>query len=206
MKTKSLGLIACVTLLGASPAAATTYSISNISDLFTGSITTDGKTGLLSSADILSWNLTIAANSQNQPNCASYGSCNFSYVLNPSDSQVVLQGNDLFATKTGALLFNYNDTTSGTGRFVFAGNNGGNGATIAFLSAGWLGLSTGYLQVSVNDPLIYAYGPESGNQAIAATPLPAALPLFATGLGGMGLLGWWRKRNKRTNAAPFAAT
>jgi hypothetical protein len=28
----------------------------------------------------------------------------------------------------------------------------------------------------------------------SATPLPAALPLFATGLGGLGLLGWRRKR------------
>jgi hypothetical protein len=28
----------------------------------------------------------------------------------------------------------------------------------------------------------------------ASTPLPAALPLFATGLGGLGLLGWRRKR------------
>jgi hypothetical protein len=31
-----------------------------------------------------------------------------------------------------------------------------------------------------------------------ATPLPAALPLFATGLGALGLLGW---RRKRKNAA-----
>ena len=30
--------------------------------------------------------------------------------------------------------------------------------------------------------------------ASATTPLPAALPLFATGLGGLGLLGWRRKR------------
>jgi hypothetical protein len=29
---------------------------------------------------------------------------------------------------------------------------------------------------------------------VGATPLPAALPLFATGLGGLGLLGWRRKR------------
>jgi hypothetical protein len=34
------------------------------------------------------------------------------------------------------------------------------------------------------------------------TPLPAALPLFATGLGAMGLLGW---RRKRKNAAALAA-
>ena len=33
-------------------------------------------------------------------------------------------------------------------------------------------------------------------------PLPAALPLFATGLGAMGLLGW---RRKRKNAAGIAA-
>jgi hypothetical protein len=26
------------------------------------------------------------------------------------------------------------------------------------------------------------------------TPLPAALPLFASGLSALGLLGWWRKR------------
>jgi hypothetical protein len=36
----------------------------------------------------------------------------------------------------------------------------------------------------------------------AATPLPAALPLFATGLGALGLLGW---RRKRKNAAALAA-
>jgi hypothetical protein len=33
-----------------------------------------------------------------------------------------------------------------------------------------------------------------GDGCVAATPLPAALPLFATGLGALGLLGWRRKR------------
>jgi hypothetical protein len=32
------------------------------------------------------------------------------------------------------------------------------------------------------------------------TPLPAALPLFATGLGGLGLLGWRRKRKTQAIA------
>jgi hypothetical protein len=31
-------------------------------------------------------------------------------------------------------------------------------------------------------------------------PLPAALPLFATGIGGLGLLGWRRKRRARAAA------
>ena len=32
--------------------------------------------------------------------------------------------------------------------------------------------------------------------AADATPLPAALPLFAGGLGALGLLGWRRKRKQ----------
>jgi hypothetical protein len=33
-----------------------------------------------------------------------------------------------------------------------------------------------------------------GFETTAVTPLPATLPLFATGIGGLGLLGWRRKR------------
>jgi hypothetical protein len=36
--------------------------------------------------------------------------------------------------------------------------------------------------------------------AVAETPLPAALPLFATGLGALGLLGWRRKRKAQAAA------
>jgi len=32
------------------------------------------------------------------------------------------------------------------------------------------------------------------NVQVTETPLPATLPLFATGLGALGLLGWRRKR------------
>jgi hypothetical protein len=38
--------------------------------------------------------------------------------------------------------------------------------------------------------------------SISETPLPAALPLFASGLGAMGLFGW---RRKRKNSAALAA-
>jgi CHRD domain len=37
---------------------------------------------------------------------------------------------------------------------------------------------------------------------LSETPLPSALPLFASGLGALGLLGW---RRKRKNAAAIAA-
>jgi len=35
----------------------------------------------------------------------------------------------------------------------------------------------------------------------SATPVPGALPLFATGIGALGLLGWRRKRKAATPAA-----
>ena len=53
-----------------------------------------------------------------------------------------------------------------------------------------------------NPPLFLTAGDFTGSAQIAATPLPAALPLFATGLGAIGLLGW---RRKRKAAAAIAA-
>ena len=37
-------------------------------------------------------------------------------------------------------------------------------------------------------------GVASSSQSISATPLPSAIPLFASGLGALGLLGWFRKQ------------
>jgi hypothetical protein len=38
------------------------------------------------------------------------------------------------------------------------------------------------------------WGPALDNVSIAATPLPAALPLFASALGAFGFFGWFRRR------------
>jgi hypothetical protein len=54
-------------------------------------------------------------------------------------------------------------------------------------------------------PGAYTYTWDSGNSFVidvgptAATPLLAGLPLFATGLGALGLLGWFRKRQARVS-------
>jgi hypothetical protein len=51
--------------------------------------------------------------------------------------------------------------------------------------------------------------PDGLNVSLAApaeVPLPAALPLFVTGLGALGLLGWWRgKRKAHAHADRVAA-
>jgi hypothetical protein len=38
------------------------------------------------------------------------------------------------------------------------------------------------------------------NENTTSTPLPAALPLFATGIGAMGFVGWRRKRRAQSVA------
>jgi hypothetical protein len=50
--------------------------------------------------------------------------------------------------------------------------------------------------LSPNLPTIELFSQTDGswNRELSATPLPSAAPLFATGLGGLGLLGWRRKR------------
>jgi hypothetical protein len=47
---------------------------------------------------------------------------------------------------------------------------------------------------------IDASGRMTFSPVTSPTPLPAALPLFATGLGALGLLGWRRKRKARAVA------
>jgi hypothetical protein len=77
---------------------------------------------------------------------------------------------------------------------------------LTFDSQAYYNLTAGALATS-NSGQPFAYG--AGNldivsavsADIGATPLPAALPLFATGLGALGLLGWRRKKKAAAIAA-----
>jgi hypothetical protein len=88
----------------------------------------------------------------------------------------------------------------GTVFLSFAG-----GPTPAQLAA----LIPGYFQTTYGcgtDPICVAILTQDSFVAtataeVSATPLPAALPLFAGGLGALGLLGWRRKRKAPALAA-----
>ncbi|HXW64806.1 MAG TPA: VPLPA-CTERM sorting domain-containing protein [Burkholderiaceae bacterium] len=77
------------------------------------------------------------------------------------------------------------------------GNSWANAASV-------LALTTGYASAySQGFEAVVATGSNSTQDAgfYAVTPLPAALPLFAGGLGAMGLLRWRRKRKAQALAA-----
>ncbi len=65
-----------------------------------------------------------------------------------------------------------------------------------------------YLVTLSLTPIVSGFAPLVASPSVSieinATPIPAALPLFGSGLGLMGFLGW-RKKRKRAAASPICA-
>jgi hypothetical protein len=80
------------------------------------------------------------------------------------------------------------DTVSASG--FDSGNT--NGTPVIFLTLSAADI-TSIAIITTNNGAGLGFTISSLSGAVA-TPLPAALPLFATGLGAMGLIGWRRKR------------
>jgi hypothetical protein len=102
-----------------------------------------------------------------------------SVLVDPANSGFAVVGTSLSATTT-QLLFNY--TSSDLVIVTFVNGN-----------LQWVGGRPGFAFALI--PGSVFAGARQGTQPIAQTPLPAALPLFAGGLGVLGLLGWRKKRN-----------
>jgi hypothetical protein len=92
-----------------------------------------------------------------------------------------------------------------SGAFTISSNLGGvfnvpsSLGTVTSFGPGFTGVST----VTITESLAGFMGFDNFTitPTSAETPLPAALPLFATGLGALGLLGWRRKKRPAALAA-----
>ena len=190
MKPSVLVVVAALALVGVPQASASTlYVVHDAYDfggfapssvMVDGTITTDGHLGILGQADILDWSLTISS----------------LITLTPANSDLSLQGNSLSVVGID-LLWNY-DLPAGQLVFSSPGVAGING--FVSYSTGAFSALAGFCAPDVSDCL----GPlpadlRTGVSVIGVdppptvTPIPSGLPLFISGLGALGLLGWLRK-------------
>jgi hypothetical protein len=70
--------------------------------------------------------------------------------------------------------------------------------TAASFVAGGSSATISFLFVAANGAGIWIIDDVSVSPSVSTTPIPAALPLLATGLGVLGLLGWCKKRKAKT--------
>ena len=100
-------------------------------------------------------------------------------------------------TGPGYLLAIFNDSTCSGGSFC-AINSGADQAVMLLIVAASGGLTFGGAEVGSTTSPRDVF--ESFTGTVTPTPLPATLPLLITGLGGLGLLGWRRKRKAQAAA------
>ena len=200
MKSKLLGLIAIVPLLGLSPANASTYNVNFflgpsattpfVYALVTGTITTDCDSCTLGLSDLGAWSFTFTGS----------GSLNGTFSGNNSNISMPTAGTSPLSAGGGMIKYDW--TATGEFEFLFVSGGAENDELI-------VGPNELVAEFDCSGCEVYDTPETAGGFQIAtevagtgATPLPAALPLFATGLGALGLLGW---RRKRKNAAAITA-
>jgi hypothetical protein len=229
MKTKLLGLIVAVATLGAWPAYADTYSLNLVlpnptSLTITGTITTSADTGYLTSSNLVSWALTASNNSNLMGSVAQNG-VNGPCTGGANGVQTQCGEYDIFETYQSPLVqtssnITFTPLTTSSDEALILCNYicsappqnyvippGAVELVFSSYSPFYTGPSSveNYITWDEVDPTTYTLSP-TGPLVIGTdettTPLPPALPLFAAGLGVMGLLA---RRRKRKDVAALAA-
>jgi hypothetical protein len=191
MKSKLLGLMAIVPLLGLSPANASTYNVNFflpsstvtpfVYALVTGTIATDCDLCTLGLSDLGAWSFTYTGP----------GSMNGTFSGNNSNISMPVAGTSPLSAGGGNIQYAF--TATGEFEFLFVTGGAENDELI-------VGPNELVAELDCSGCEVYDTPQPAGGFQFAtevagtATPLPAALPLFGTGLGVMGLFGWRRKR------------
>jgi hypothetical protein len=203
MKTNLLGFIACVAMLGATAAAKASPFIETLDQVGANVVATGS-----GQIDLTGTTFVVSVGPDGG-------------LIDPVDDYTLIGATgsiDLYVPASGF------SGPSGYGTGGPTGSSSGSGdlvgltvfESILFVPAGYssnTSLSNGatwdnatFASLGATPGIyVWTWGNEidqSFTLAIEATPLPAALPLFATGLGALGLFGW---RRKRKNIAAIAA-
>jgi hypothetical protein len=187
-------LAASAALICCAPANATVFYSLNFENA-SGAIVSEG-TGTLG----LNLTTLAQANNFNSSNISSFNSLTTTVIHNQTSFSLLPADLLTFSISTG----NVGQVFSLTVQEIVPASNFGNPATATSILV--LDLFTNTWQIhgqnnsTVDQGRLAITGPSlTGGGTASATPLPAALPLFAGGAGVLGLFGW--RRNKKAAAA-----
>lgn len=209
MKLRSAVVVAGLVLAavsGAAEAAPITYNVSfgfggggSIGGSFSmysasvsGTLTTDGTSGVLHSNNIGSFDLITSVTQNGTTNTGEFTDADTILAIGGNDLSAVTNGNKsnlIFSfSGTGGSLFTLSPIAS-AGFALIAGNGSSSTGTIA-IEAG----STSFTTNISGDSII-------GTATLSTVPLPASAPMFGAALFGLAGLGYAAKRKKAAASA-----
>jgi hypothetical protein len=187
-----LGCAAAMLAVAASPANATVYNVNETIGLgsVTGTITTDGATGMISPSNFTAWDLQLV------------GKSNVTSEITSADSNAAVWGGGADITADATHVF-FNFSGSDGGFLVFQdGMGSGNSYWCLNSTNGGCLQSESVVPQNFGD-MSAQFVTRSGNQIIASTavPEPGTWALMLVGFAGLGYAGFRQNRMRAATAA-----